>query len=70
MFLIFICDSWLVGREVKEFWEDASGLFILLQLLIVKLLSSKVGLGQRILKEGVIRGEALSGSAVGVVANS
>ena len=36
MFLIVICDSWLVGREVKEFWEDASGLFILLQLLIEK----------------------------------
>ena len=64
-----ICDSWLVGGEVKESWEYAFCLFILLQLLIDKVLASKLGLGQRILEEGLVGGGAgspLVSTAVGV----
>jgi hypothetical protein len=70
MFLVVICNSWQIGREVKESWENASGLFILLQLLIENLLSSKVGLGQGILEEEVVGWEALLGNAFGVAANA
>ena len=69
MFLVVICDSWLVGGEVKESWEYAFCLFILLQLLIDKVLASKLGLGQRILEEGLVGGGAgspLVSTAVGV----
>ena len=34
MFLVVISDSLQIRREVKESWENASRLFILLQLLI------------------------------------